>query len=73
MNTQMNQPQEPIALYELLKNDDPQLTTLKAKYNACANKLNSNKKSPGTLSRVEEEELYKKMHVIRQLILAHES
>jgi uncharacterized protein YdcH (DUF465 family) len=69
----MNQPQEPIALYELIKHENPQLTTLKAKYNACANKINRNKKNPGTLTTAEEEELYKKMHVIRQLIVALET
>lgn len=68
----MNQPQEPIVLYELLKHENPQLTTLKAKFNACANKINRNKKNPGTLSKEEEEELYKKLHVIRQLIAALE-
>jgi uncharacterized protein YdcH (DUF465 family) len=72
MSMQMNQPQEPIALYDLPRDENPHLTTLKAKYNACANKLNRNKKNPGTLSGAEEEELYQKLHVIRQLILAHE-
>ena len=66
------QPQEYIELYDLLKQEEPQLTTLKAKYNACANKLNRNKKNPGTLSDIEEDELYRKLNVIRQLIIAHE-
>ncbi len=69
----MKQTQAMIALYEILRQDNPQLTTLKAKYNACANKLNRNKQNPGTLTGIEEEELLKKLHVIRHLILAHET
>ena len=67
----MNQPQELIATFDILLTDQPQLTTLKAKYNACANKLNRNRMSPGTLNESEEEELSAKLHVIRQLIAAH--
>jgi hypothetical protein len=68
----MNEPQELIAIYDIHLTDVPQVTTLKAKYNACANKLNRNKMNPGLLSEAEEEELHQKLHVIRQLILAHE-
>ncbi len=69
----MKQPQEKIPIYDILLNEDPHLTTLKAKFNACANKLNRNRENPGTVSDMEEEELFKKLHVIKQLILACES
>ncbi len=68
----MNQPQELIATYDIQLTEEPQLTTLKAKYNACANKLNRNRINPGSLSDMEEEELSQKLHVIKQLIQAHE-
>ena len=68
----MNQPQELLETYPIQIDENPHLTTLKAKYNACANKLNRNKKNPGYLTTAQEEELNKKLHVIKQLILAHE-
>ena len=68
----MNQPQELLETYPIVIDENPRLTTLKAKYNTCANKLNRNKKNPGYLTEAEEEELNQKIHVIKQLILAHE-
>jgi hypothetical protein len=68
----MNQPQELLDTYQITLSDHPHVTTLKAKYNACANKLNRNKTNPGYLTDTEEMELNEKLHVIKQLILAHE-
>jgi hypothetical protein len=69
----MKQPQELIDTYQILLDEHPQVVTLKAKYNACANKLNRNRLNPNSLTESEEEQLLKKLHVIKQLILAHES
>jgi Trp operon repressor len=68
----MKQPQELIANYEILLNEHPHVVTLKAKYNACANKLNRDILNQDSLTESEKEELVKKIHVIKQLILAHQ-
>jgi heat shock protein HspQ len=68
----MNQPQDLLETYQIIIDENPRLTTLKAKYNACANKLNRNKMNPAYLTVAQEEELNQKLYVIKQLILAHE-